>query len=139
MELNNKIIDTRSVKNLIEISNSLIITGIAGTGKSTLMKYLFLDSIKNEIGIPIFIEIRNVKNDIFSDLFEILKKSNFPQDVDLFKKTLKSGKFIIFLDGIDEVSPEIRDKINSEILDMRESFSNNVYMVTSRPYDNFIS
>lgn len=139
LELNNKIIDTQSVKNLIEISNSLIITGIAGTGKSTLMKCLFLDSIKNEIGIPIFIEIRNVKNDIFGDLFEILKKSNFPQDVDLFKKILKSGKFIIFLDGIDEVSPEIRDKINSEILDMRESFSKNVYIVTSRPYDDFIS
>ena len=139
LELNNKIIDTRSVKNLIEINNGLIITGIAGGGKSTLMKYLFLDSIKNEIGIPIFIEIRNIKKDIFSDLFEILKKSNFPQDVGLFKKILKNGKFIIFLDGIDEVSPEIRDKINSEILDMRESFSKNVYIVTSRPYDNFIS
>ena len=138
LELNNKIIDTRSVKNLIEISNSLIVTGIAGTGKSTLMKYLFLDSIKNEIGIPILIEIRNIKKDIFTDLFEILKVSNFPQDVDLFKKILKKGKFIIFLDGIDEVSPGIRDKINSEILDMRESFSNNVYIVTSRPYDNFI-
>lgn len=139
LELNNKIIDTRSVKNLIEISNGIIITGIAGSGKSTLMKYLFLDSIKNEIGIPIFIEIRNIKKDIFSDLFEILKKSNFPQDVDLFKKILKKGKFIIFLDEIDEVSPEIRDKINSEILDMRESFSKNVYIVASRPYDNFIS
>lgn len=139
LELNNKIIDTRSVKNLIEISNGLIITGIAGSGKSTLMKYLFLDSIKNEIGIPLFIEIRNIKKDIFNDSFEILKKSNFPQDVDLFKKILKSGKFIIFLDGIDEVNPEIRDKINSEILDMRESFSKNVYIVTSRPYDNFIS
>jgi hypothetical protein len=139
LELNNKIIDTQSVKNLIEISNSLVITGIAGTGKSTLMKYLYLDSIKNEIGIPIFIEIRNIKKDIFSDLFEILKKSNFPQDLGLFKKILKNGKFIIFLDGIDEVSPEIRDKINSEILDMRESFSKNVYIVTSRPYDNFIS
>jgi len=139
LELNNKIIDTRSVKNLIEVSNDLIITGIAGSGKSTLMKYLFLDSIKNEIGIPIFVEIRNIKKDILSDLFEILKKSNFPQDVDLFKKILKNGKYIIFLDGIDEVSPEIRDKINSEILYMRESFSNNVYIVSSRPHDNFIS
>jgi hypothetical protein len=139
LELNNKIIDTRSVKNLIEISNSLIITGIAGSGKSTLMKYLFLDSIKNEIGIPIFVEIRNIKKDILSDLFEILKKSNFPQDLDLFKKILKNGKYIIFLDGIDEVGPEIRDKINSEILYMRESFSKNVYIVTSRSYDNFIS
>ena len=139
LELDNKIIKTRSVKNLIEINNGLIITGIAGSGKSTLMKYLFLNSIKNEIGIPIFIEIRNIKKDIFSDLFEILKKSNFPQDVDLFKKILKNGKFIILLDGIDEVSPEIKDKINSEILDMRESFSKNVYIVTSRPYDDFIS
>ena len=139
LELYNKIIDTRSVKNLIEISNSLIITGIAGSGKSTLMKYLFLDSIKNEIGIPIFVEIRNIKTGIFSYLFEILKKSNFPQDLDLFKKTLKNGKYIIFLDGIDEVGPGIRDKINSEILDMRERFSKNVYIVTSRPYDNFIS
>lgn len=139
LELNNKTIDTQSVKNLIEINNDLIITGIAGSGKSTLMKYLFLDSIKNEIGIPIFIEIRNIKKDIFSDLFEILKKSNFPQDVDLFKKILKNGKFIIFLDGIDEVSPEIRDEINSEILDMRERFGKNVYILTSRPYDNFIS
>ena len=55
------------------------------------------------------------------------------------KITLKNGKYIIFLDGIDEVGPETRDKINSEILDMRESFSKNVYIVTSRPYDNFIS
>jgi hypothetical protein len=139
LELNNKIIKTQRVKNLIEINNGLIITGIAGSGKSTLMKYLFLDSIKNEVGIPIFIEIRNVKKNIFNDLFEILKKSNFPQDMNLFKKILKNGKFIIFLDGIDEVSPDIRDKINSEILYMRESFSKNVYILTSRPYDNFIS
>lgn len=139
LELNNKIIDTRSVKNLIEVSNDLIITGIAGSGKSTLMKYLFLDSIKNGAGIPIFIEIRNVKKDIFNDLFEILKEYNFPQDIDLFKKIIKSGKFIIFLDGIDETNPDIREKINNDILYMRESFGNNVYIVSSRPYDNFIS
>jgi len=100
LELNNKIIDTRSVKNLIEINNGLIITGIAGGGKSTLMKYLFLDSIKNEIDIPIFIEIRNIKKDIFSDLFEILKKSNFPQDVGLFKKINKTGDGSLFDDPL---------------------------------------
>lgn len=139
LELNNKIIDTRSVKNLIEVSNDLIITGVAGSGKSTLMKYLFLNSIKNEAGIPIFIEIRNIKKDIFNDLFEILKEYNFPQDIDLFKKILKSGKFIVFLDGIDEVSPDIRDKISNEIIYMRDSFSNNVYIVTSRPNEKYVS
>jgi hypothetical protein len=139
LELNNKIIKTQRVENLVEINNNLIITGVAGSGKSTLMKYLFLDSIKNEAGIPIFIEIRNIKKDIFNDLFEILKEYNFPQDIDLFKKILKSGKFIVFLDGIDEVSPDIRDKISNEIIYMRDSFSNNIYIVTSRPNEKYVS
>lgn len=139
LELNNKTIKTQRIENLIEINNDLIITGVAGSGKSTLMKYLFLNSIKNEVGIPIFIEIRNIKKDIFNDLFEILKEYNFPQDIDLFEKILKSGKFIVFLDGIDEVSPDIRNKISREIIYMRDSFSNNVYIVTSRPNEKYVS
>jgi len=139
LELNNKTIKTQRIENLIEINNDLIITGVAGSGKSTLMKYLFLNSIKNEVGIPIFIEIRNIKKDIFNDLFEILKEYDFPQDIDLFEKILKSGKFIVFLDGIDEVSPDIRNKISREIIYMRDSFSNNVYIVTSRPNEKYVS
>jgi len=139
VKLNNKIVTAKNINGLIEISNSLIITGISGSGKSTLMKYLFLNSIKNEIGIPLFVEIRNIKKNIINDLFEILKKSNFPQDFELFEKALKDGKFIIFLDGIDETNPNIREKINNDILYMRENFSNNVYIVSSRPNDNFIS
>lgn len=137
--LNDKIIEARRVKNLIVVSNNLIITGIAGSGKSTLMKYLFLNSFENEEHIPIFIEIRNIKKNILDDLFEMLKEYNFPQDIDLFKKIFKNGKFIVFLDGLDEVSPDIRDKISNEIINMRDSFSNNIYIVTSRPNEKYIS
>jgi polynucleotide 5'-kinase involved in rRNA processing len=39
---------------------NITIIGSAGSGKSTLMKYIFLSCIKNRTRIPILIELRNL-------------------------------------------------------------------------------
>lgn len=138
LKIGNKVIRTKSIKNILTISKNIIIKGMAGCGKSMLTRYLFLNVIKEEIGIPIFIELRNVNEDIFSVIFENLKKFNFPSDISLFKNLLKRGKFIIFLDGIDEVNPKINKKIQKEIIDLTENYKNNVFIVTSRPDEQFL-
>ena len=54
----------------------MLITDSAGMGKSTFLKFLFLSSIRQQIQIPVFIELRRL-NINHSVIDEIYKKINF--------------------------------------------------------------
>ena len=54
------------VGNVISHSHFIIIEGTGGIGKSTLMKHLFLDTLRRGELIPIFIELKDL-NDIDED------------------------------------------------------------------------
>jgi predicted NACHT family NTPase len=45
----------------------------------------------------------------------------------------KSGKFVLLLDGLDEIDHTIRDDICRQILDMTYKYSDCIFLVTSRP------
>ena len=55
---NAEIINTDKISNLFFNSNFVTIFGSAGSGKSTLVKHLFINSIVEKYGIPILIEFR---------------------------------------------------------------------------------
>ena len=53
-----EVIDTNNVSNIFEKSNAVTIIGDAGSGKSTLIKHLFLNTIKTGYAIPVLVELR---------------------------------------------------------------------------------
>jgi hypothetical protein len=112
------------------------ILGMAGSGKSTLVKYIFLKTISEKFRIPLMVELRQF-NDFsgsFSDfiLEKIANKKIKPSDL-IVERSLKSGKFLIILDGYDEVLSSKKQLVNSGLDAFIDSYPSNSYLVTSRP------
>lgn len=148
-----KKIDNVSVADLLEVSNQVIITGTAGSGKSTFMKHLFIDAVKEKKGIPLYIEMKDI-NDISTEkqmkistgeysivdfIHDSITDLGFDLEKRHFEETLSAGNLLVFLDGFDEVSPEIKSKVSNSLINLSNKHLNNSFIVSSRPDDEFIS
>lgn len=89
-----------------------IILGDAGTGKTTLMKSLVVNVLKNKTKtclddmIPVFIKLRNLasKNHSIEDaIVATFEDFHFPGAKNFVNSAIEQGKLIIILDGLDEV------------------------------------
>jgi hypothetical protein len=116
------------------LSNSVVnIIGIAGQGKSTILRKLFLEEIRKHRRLPFFLELRRIENgDIFQYLQSQLDILGFETEDNAFEQLLASGKLIIFLDGFDEVKDHLRSSVIQAITEINIRFSCPV-IVTSRP------
>lgn len=135
-----KRIPTDNVANVFSKGNCVTIIGTAGSGKSTLVKYLFVNAIKTEYKIPIKVELRYL-NDYDKDLLtyiieEIIKYSQMAKDDKVIDRMLASGAFIIFFDGYDEVSSVKKEAITKDICKITKKYHDNLYVLTSRPFVN---
>ncbi|MDF9450955.1 NACHT domain-containing protein [Bacillus toyonensis] len=114
----------------------LLITDNAGMGKSTFLKFLFLSSIKQQIQIPMFIELRKLKSD-HSVIDEIYKKINYLSS-DFTKEhiieLIKDGDFLFFFDGYDEIPGNDREKVSSDLKQFISYGNKNRFIITSRPH-----
>jgi hypothetical protein len=131
---------------LLPSETRILITDTAGMGKSTISKFLFLQSIKSGYAIPIFVELRHLSNSN-PILTHIQKQLNitpvsedqpkFPQR--LVERTLKKGGLIIFLDGYDEIPFKDRESVTKNIKEFIEKYPNNHYTITSRPESGLLA
>ncbi|MDA1926067.1 NACHT domain-containing protein [Bacillus cereus] len=113
----------------------LIIFDNAGMGKSTFLKFLFLSAMQQRIQLPIFIELRHLKNDN-SVLDEIYKKINYLSDEfnkENILELIKDGDFLFFLDGYDEISRSDREKVSADLKQFLIHANKNRFIITSRP------
>lgn len=114
----------------------LLITDSAGMGKSTFLKFLFLSSIRQQIQIPVFIELRRL-NANHGVVDEIYKKINFISS-DFTKEhiieLIKDGDFLFFLDGYDEISGNDREEVSSNLKQFISYGNKNRFIITSRPH-----
>ncbi|MEZ2685162.1 NACHT domain-containing NTPase [Proteus vulgaris] len=113
----------------------LNIVGIAGQGKSTILRKLFQNEIKLNNRIPFFLELRRIEQGTILDFFKLTLESlgidiNRPHNhVELL---LQSGKIILMLDGFDEVKANSRLEMLSQIKELYIRYNCPV-IVTSRP------
>lgn len=127
-ELNSGNLDLNSEENIV-------IQGIAGQGKSILLRYLAVNEAKKDEKIPLFLELRKINKE--GDILNFIKKniedivSNVTDD--LFKWVLSSGKIILFLDGFDELNEADVVNIIKDLEYISENFPNTKIIVTSRP------
>lgn len=137
---NNKptIIKSCDIDNVFSYSNFVSIVGNAGSGKSSLIKYLFLNCIERNSYIPILVELRLIESSKLSIKEFVYQKvfSFEDQEIKLFQ-LLKKGGFVFFFDGYDELSSFNISKVSYELNQFIEEFNNNNnFIITSRPGAN---
>lgn len=128
--------DFNNLEDIFSEYKNITIVGSAGSGKTTLIKHIFLQAIFDQKRIPILIELRNLNdyNGDFEKLIteKVLKSKIKPSD-SIFKRTLESGKFLFLLDGYDEIFSEKKQEINRQIELFVDSYSKNNFLITTRP------
>lgn len=148
IECGKDLITTENVENILSYSNCVTLFGSGGTGKSTLFKHLFLNTIYSTDFIPIFVELKDINHKEYACIedfiFESLENLNFSLDKDLFVKSLSNGQYVIFFDAFDEVKESQKFFISNEIIRLTNKYKDNHYLVSSRPnntlergWDNF--
>jgi hypothetical protein len=121
-----------------EISNefhNILVTDTAGMGKSTMMKKIFISSIYEGNGIPLFIELRRLDKNktLLQEIQEQLNSLEKDFDRQLLLDLLVQGDFIIILDGYDEITLSDKETVTADIQDFISKASNNRFFITSRP------
>ncbi|SEN23725.1 NACHT domain-containing protein [Chitinophaga rupis] len=135
---NSKRIPTNSIRSLFTKKQFITLIGSAGSGKSTIVKYLFLNSIDTNFKIPIKVELRYL-NDYEGSVIEFIKSRIFKlnrlaTNDRIIERLMNSGDFVFFLDGYDEINSLKKEKITKEIDDLVKLYNKNFYLLTSRPY-----
>lgn len=116
----------------------ILIEGQAGVGKTTfasLMVYDWACGNPNlqHFELVFFIELKQVKGNLKSDIFELLFPRDFSLSVDyIFQYIISNQEKVLFiLDGYDEVNPSQLQDVEDLILG--KIFRNATVIVTSRP------
>lgn len=127
------------LKLLFQKRQFITIIGSAGSGKSMLMKHIFLSTVNNSFRIPIVIELRNLNDfngKIYDYVSNILTKNEIAKTTKIIDRILKQGKFIFLFDGYDEIYSSSKDRITTDIEEFVDTYNKNLFVVTSRPGSN---
>src|SRR5574344_217361 len=119
---------------LISKYKCILVTDTAGMGKSTLVKKLFFETIKENLGIPIFVELRRLSKEknIIQDINEQVSSISKDFNTDLLYRLIEKGNFIFFFDGYDEIRQPDKSFVTKDIQDFVSKASNNYFFLTSR-------
>lgn len=136
-------INEADLRALLQDGSKIVVSALAGYGKSVLMRFLALSFYENPAGrIPIFIELRDLNRTKNPDIISYIHstyKQNSTLARDVFEKAMKAGSFVFFFDGYDELNYEHRKDVEDQILSLSLNFSQCPLIVSSRPDDKFNS
>jgi len=120
-------------------SKNFVIEGVAGQGKSILLRYLTFKEYQESQRIPIFIELRklNDKGEIISFIKEAISSWIFLVSDELVSWVLRSGKIVLLLDGFDELKAKDVPNVIKDLESISQLYPQTQIVVTSRP-DNAI-
>jgi len=125
------------VDNVMKISNNIVITGSGGTGKSMMMRHLFLNTHHRGEYIPVLVELRKIgdikeENALFNLIHYCIESFDVKLNQEQFEYSLRSGKYLFLFDGLDEVKEEYREKAMQLIQEISKKYPDNGYIVSSR-------
>ncbi|HHP8475652.1 TPA: NACHT domain-containing protein [Klebsiella aerogenes] len=127
--------DSISIKDdfILQFSGIANIIGIAGQGKSTILRKLFLEEIKKAERVPFFIELRNVPDgNILAYFKNLLKSLHITVTDSNVEYLLQSKKIVLLLDGFDEIRQETTVQAIQSIFELNKTYACPL-ITTSRP------
>ena len=127
-------------------SPRMLVRGDAGSGKTTLLQWLAVTSARKSFegslvdwndNVPFFIQLRHYAGQTLPRPEEFVaatapaKAGRMPEG--WVHRKLDSGRALVLIDGVDELSDEDRQRARDWIFDLTAAFENVRYVVTSRP------
>jgi hypothetical protein len=136
-----KKINPLNVNDILDISKYIIIQGTGGMGKTTMLKHFFINELKKDDLIPIFVELKSLNKGkpLFQCIYESLCLLGFNLEKEYFEYALINGCFLILLDGYDEIINSEHEDSLVEIRNFSDKYNENYFIISSRPNDSFIS
>nr|WP_277989638.1 NACHT domain-containing protein [Enterococcus sp. DIV0869a] len=122
-------------------ANHILVYGIGGSGKSILMKKLFLDFIVNcdsdHFFIPILIRLKSLKiNDesfLQKYILTYFSEMNVKFEADLVELFLDRGNIILQFDGLDELKFNEKNKFMRELENFIKKYQKTSIIMSTRP------
>lgn len=122
--------------------NRVAVRGSGGSGKTLLMKYLWLQILMHKDNyIPLFVNLRRIntlsgsRSIHLTPILKLALTSNETMADSDFAKLCSNGKVVIILDGFDELNHEYRDKVENEITEFSVRYPGCSIIITSRDND----
>lgn len=112
-----------------------------GSGKTMMMRHLFVDTINKTAHVPIFVELRELNTSELTLLQLINKKlhdNKFDFNDVYIEKAFIAGHFTLLLDGFDEVIESKRENVIKQIEEIADKYDQNYILLSSRP-DNSLN
>lgn len=146
-KIKDDIVSSEDILHLVnQTADKIVITGLAGSGKSVFLKYSFRNVIQQGYSYyPIFFELRSLNNlsardgFLVSEIYKSVKSCCESFSRVQFEHGLKCGGFYFLLDGFDELKHEIREQVSSEIQALSRIYNKCAIIVTSRPSGDFVA
>lgn len=117
----------------------LMVKGEPGSGKTMLLRYLALNyGLKKrqlmDEPVVVLLELHRLAGgaEILPQLVEALKREDFPNGEAFLKQALKSGRLVLLLDGLDEVSGTDRAIVVQRIRDFLDEHGKCCAVLTCR-------
>jgi hypothetical protein len=134
------------VEDVLERSTRILIKGEPGSGKTTILQWLAVNAARgtfeaslddwNQL-VPFYIRLRTYAQTQFPEPEDFVKSVGQNVSDHMPKRwvgeTLKSGRGLVLIDGVDELPPIRRNEAEEWIGDLVENFPKCRYVVTSRP------
>jgi len=119
----------------IPTTGNVVLQGTVGQGKSIFLRYLCIRELAQGSRIPIFMELRRIEKEqkLTEFLVDGLRSLNFDISGDVFDFYAASGKFVLLLDGFDELDKSLVTSIVSELEQVAVRYPSLQVLVTSRP------
>lgn len=144
-----EIINTETVDIILEKSNKILLIGPGGAGKTMLMRYLFLKTAEHMNYIPIYLQLKKtndlseeeskeevcIANLILKELdsFDFrIKEDGTGKKLEQLEYALSYGKFLVLLDGFDEVVSKKLETTAAAIAYFCKKYAKNPVIVSSR-------
>lgn len=126
---------------LLRAYKDILIVDTAGMGKSTLLKFMFLQSLKSGEYIPIFIELRKLSREktILGFVSDELNFAKDPISEKLLSTCLDDGLFTFYLDGFDEIPDDDKRVVSAQIVDLKLRANRNRFVLSSREEQSLAS
>jgi NACHT domain len=136
-----------SVDTVLASPRRLLIRGLAGSGKTTLLQWIAVRAATRSFegqltswngSVPFYIRLRHYTQR------RLPKPEEFPEfaapaiigtmPTRWAHHILESGRAIILVDGVDEVSASQREEVHTWLRDLVETYPDTHFIVTSRPH-----
>lgn len=121
-------------------SRHVLITAPAGSGKSTVFRYFFLEEISSGETIPIFVTLRDANSSSQEIITLATESINSVTECIVTESDvitmLAAGVIGLFLDGLDEVIDERRNIVTADIQRLARQYPHALIFVSSRPIEH---